>query len=338
MPWLAHGATFTAVIAFIIGSAVFITLPLLPGRLAPPIEWRVIIYALIGIVLIPFGGYWGVFFISAAATCGAIDNRRRAVALLALVLAVCILLALTLDHNVIGCLITLIVAAGTFTTMSLSMDLHRQNQALGRAQDEIRALTLIAERERFARDLHDTLGQSLTVIALKSELGRRHLPHAPENAVRELEEIGDRARQALAETRLAVSAMRVTSLEQELASGVEALRDAGLEVAVSGETRLMPAVHDAVLALIIREGLTNILRHANADRCIIRFLRLATGEAQLEIADQSASTAHGGIPLSFREGNGIKGMRARLAQVDGTLLINRHPEGTSLVITLGEAS
>ncbi|WP_122050432.1 sensor histidine kinase [Asaia bogorensis] len=313
LPWLAQGTTLAGIAAFIAGATVFLVLPFMPGRLAMPIAFRAVTYAVIGILLIPFQGYWGVFFISAVATCGAIHNRRLGLCLMIALLTVCAALAWFAYQDLIGCLITIIVAIGTFATMTLSMELHQRNEALAAAQEEIRSLTLVAERERLARDLHDTLGQSLTLIALKTDLARRHLPHAPNDAENELNEIGQKARDALAETRLVVSDMRIASLGDELASGVRALRDAGITTEIRGGPELMPAHAEAVLALTLREALTNILRHAHAGSCHIEFRQLASGATQLVVADRKAHPTSGNILLSFREGNGITGMRRRLS-------------------------
>jgi len=338
LPWLAHGGSLSGAAAFIAGAMVFLVLPFLPGRLAMPVALRAVVYAAIGILLIPFHGYWGVFFISAAATCGAIENRRLAHALLAAILIVCALLTWLAYEDLVGCLITIIVAVGTFATMTLSMDLHQRNEALAAAQEEIRSLTLVAERERLARDLHDTLGQSLTVIALKSDLARRHLPHDTDKAQSELEEIGRKARNALAETRLVVSDMRVASLSHELATGVAVLHDAGIKTDITGEPGLMPARAEAVLAQALREALTNILRHANAVSCHIEFRRAAFGAAHLIISDLTDRPQPGNILISFREGNGISGMRRRLAEIDGRLVLTSRPDGLTLVISLGDPS
>lgn len=335
LPWLVRGTTLPAILAFLAGFTLFLVLPFLPGRYALTIGLRAWVYALIGIALMPFGGYWGVFFISAAATCGAMPRTTTRLISFAALLAVCAGTSWFFTQDMIGTLITLIVATGVHMTGKLSMDLHRQNEALAKAQSDIRALTLIAERERFARDLHDTLGHSLTLIALKSELALRHLPHAPEDATKELVDIGEKARQALSETRLTVSAIRIASLETELEGGRKALEEAGIQVNVLGQASLMPASAEGVLAQILREALTNILRHARAQTCSIRFALNGPGQAMLEIIDRRADRLDGEIPLSFREGNGISGMRARLAEVDGSLTITPRHDGTTLLITLG---
>ncbi|NVN04016.1 hypothetical protein HW509_00205 [Asaia spathodeae] len=337
LPWLARGTTPLAVIAFLCGAGIFLVLPFLPGRFALTVGLRAGVYALIGTALIPFGGYWGIFFISAAATCGAIRSRVSRFCALAPILAAYGFLSWRFDEGLIGSLITLIVALGVLTTTRLSMDLHRQNEALAAAQEEIRALTLMTERERFARDLHDTLGHSLTLIALKADLALRHLPDNPQGAACELQEIGEKTRQALAETRLAVSAIRLTSLKQELADGCLALQDAGISVAVNGDTTLMPPRSEAVLIMVLREALTNILRHAGAETCSITFRRNARDQAELEIRDTRSRETEEEITLSFREGNGITGMRARLVELDGSLVITPRRDGTTLLVTLGNA-
>ncbi|WP_438383062.1 histidine kinase [Asaia sp. BMEF1] len=337
LPWLAQGTTPRAVIAFLIGAGLFLVLPFLPGRYALTVGLRAGVYALIGTALIPFGGYWGIFFISAAATCGAIRSRVSRFASLAPILAVYGFLSWRFDEGLIGSLITLIVALGVLTTTRLSMDLQRQNEALAAAQEEIRALTLVTERERFARDLHDTLGHSLTLIALKSDLALRHLPDNPESAAWELREIGEKTRQALAETRLAVSAIRLTTLKQALTEGCLSLEKAGIKVTLIGDTAMMPPRSEGVLVMILREALTNILRHARAETCAIRFGRNPQEEAELEISDSRSTTSESEIALSFREGNGIEGMRARLAELEGSLFIEPRRDGTTLLITLGNA-
>lgn len=337
LPWLAQGTTPLAVIAFLAGAGIFLTLPLLPGRFALTLGLRAGVYALIGTALIPFGGYWGIFFISAAATCGAIRSRVSRFASLAPILAAYGLLSWRFDQGLIGSLITLIVALGALTTTKLSMDLHRQNEALAAAQEEIRALTLITERERFARDLHDTLGHSLTLIALKSDLALRHLPDNPESAAWELREIGEKTRQALAETRLAVSAIRLTSLKQALTEGCLTLEKAGIGVTLIGDTAMMPPRSEGVLVMVLREALTNILRHARAETCTIRFGHNMHGQAELEINDRRSPNSESEFVLSFREGNGIEGMRARLVELDGSLSIEPRCDGMTLLITLGNA-
>ncbi len=234
------------------------------------------------------------------------------------------------DQGLIGSLITLIVALGALTTTKLSMDLHRQNEALAAAQEEIRALTLITERERFARDLHDTLGHSLTLIALKSDLALRHLPDNPESAAWELREIGEK-------TRLAVSAIRLTSLKQALTEGCLTLEKAGIGVTLIGDTAMMPPRSEGVLVMVLREALTNILRHARAETCTIRFGHNMHGQAELEINDRRSPNSESEFVLSFREGNGIEGMRARLVELDGSLSIEPRCDGMTLLITLGNA-
>ncbi|WP_025884533.1 sensor histidine kinase [Asaia prunellae] len=335
LPWLSNGTTPGAVSAFLAGAVLFLILPFLPGHFALTVGLRAGIYAMIGVALIPFRGYWDVFFISAAATCGAIASPvPRVVTLVAILVPYCFL-SWFLGNNALGSLITLVVALGVFATTKLSADLYKQNNALEAAQEEIRTLTLMTERERFARDLHDTLGHSLTLIALKSELALRHLPDNPEKAASELREIGEKSRQALAETRLAVSGIRLTSLRQELADGRLTFETAGIRFRLFGNLTIIPPGSEDVLVMVLREALTNILRHARAELCTIRFSRNAQDQVLIEISDHHVPPENSENPFSFREGNGIKGMRARLAGLDGHLTIERRRDGTTLLITFG---
>lgn len=343
LPWLATGTGPIAIVAFFAGATLFMVLPALTAGLNAPVIWRIAGYAAIGTALIPFGGYWGVFFISAGATCGAIENRRHGLALLIASMIVYLLLGIRVHETVIGEAITLIVTTGSFAGTRMAVDLNRQNIALARAQAEIRALTLLAERERFARDLHDTLGHSLTLIAMKSDLALRYIPQGPNLVEQELREIGEKAREALAETRFVVSAMQIRTLTEECASGTATLRNAGIEVEIDGDIASIPSRYDNLLAGCLRESITNILRHTKAVRCAVSFTRSLEGKYRITIEDFSVS--HVGparqnidISLSFREGNGISGMRARLAEAGGSLDLLHRQDGTTLVITLGDAS
>lgn len=338
LPWLSSGTSALAILAFLCAACLFLFLPFLTRCIAAPIPVRVVCYALIGTVLIPFGGYWDVFFISAGATCGAIDNPRTRLVLLALLSASYILLGIVTHESVIGLLIGLIVTAGSLATTRLSMNLHGQNIALAEAKAEIAALTLVAERERFARDLHDTLGHSLTLIAMKSDLALRYTGENSSPVSNELREIGETAREALAETRLVVTGMQARDFAQELAAGARTLRDSGVETIVTGGDEPVPARYDAILRFCLREAITNILRHARATSCAIRLETPAPERIRLTIEDRTHSPENVYIPVSFREGNGISGIRARLTEAGGSLQLSHRPDGTTLAITLGDAS
>ncbi|HUB03692.1 MAG TPA: histidine kinase [Solirubrobacteraceae bacterium] len=175
-------------------------------------------------------------------------------------------------------------AAGVGLLMLVMRDLRVRNVELNEARAELADLAVAEERERFARDLHDLLGHSLSVIALKAELAGRLLADGPHDAAREVNELEEVARTALREVREAVSGYRQPTLEGELAGARMALSAAGIEAEVA-ETRvpLDPAV-EAVLAWAVREGATNVIRHSGAHHCTFRVSASLT-DAGVEVID-----------------------------------------------------
>ena len=141
------------------------------------------------------------------------------------------------------------------------------------AREELARMAVDEERLRFARDLHDLLGHSLSLITLKSELAGRLLPDEPEKAEAEVHDIEGVARQALGEVREAVAGYRSPTLDEELAGAAEMLGAAGIDFEIENEAGLLPREIDGVLAWAVREGTTNVIRHSQARNCHILLAR-----------------------------------------------------------------
>lgn len=194
---------------------------------------------------------------------------------------------------------------------------------LKRANEEIEHLAKVAERERIARDLHDVLGHTLSVIILKSELAGKLLDRDPQRAKQEIADVERTSREALAEVRNTIRGYRANSLESELKQATEALQTAGITVkSEAAKVDLTPA-QESVVGLIVREAVTNVVRHANAKNCSLR-LTPNDGSCRLEIRDDG----RGGGAV---EGNGLRGMRERIEALGGTLIRQTSP-GTTLLI------
>jgi two-component system, NarL family, sensor histidine kinase DesK len=195
--------------------------------------------------------------------------------------------------------------------------LVRTNLALRQAREEIARLVVSEERLRFARDLHDLLGHSLSLIALKSELAGRLLPAAPERAAAEVADVERVARQALAEVREAVSGYRRTTLAAELAGARVALDAADIRCTADGPEPgdLPPEVED-VLGWTVREGTTNVLRHSQARRCTVSFRRDDHSVA-VEILDDGRGA--GERRDNGSAGSGLAGLAERVTARGGRL-------------------
>jgi two-component system sensor histidine kinase DesK len=205
----------------------------------------------------------------------------------------------------------------------------RSNERLDLAQEQIEHLAKVAERERIARDLHDVLGHTLSVVVLKSELAGKLMARDAARARREIGEVEQIARKALGEVREAISGYRAAGLAAEIERARQALDAAGITLeCAAAPPRLQPA-HDSVLSLVLREAVTNIIRHAGATRCRLEFA-VDGGRTRLLVHDDG----RGRIEL---EGNGLRGMRERVESLGGLLAIDSR-QGTLLRIEIPTAA
>lgn len=181
------------------------------------------------------------------------------------------------------------------------------------AREEITRLAVAEERLRFARDLHDVLGHSLSLITLKSTLASRILPVTPETerAAKEVTDIEEVARGALREVRETVAGYRQPTLDAELASAQDMLDAAGIDCHVERAATDLSPQTDAVLAWTVREGATNVIRHSRAQHCEIR-VHQTGGETYVEISDDGI----GASPPS-NEASGLSGLAERVAASGG---------------------
>jgi two-component system, NarL family, sensor histidine kinase DesK len=192
---------------------------------------------------------------------------------------------------------------------------------LVRARQQLAQLAVTEERLRFARDLHDLLGQSLSVLVLKSELVSKQLPGDADEATRqEVRDIAQVARKSLNDVRDAVVGYRLRTLQAEISSARTALRAAGIGMVVEDDLGSLPPEQDGVLAWCLREAVTNVVKHSGARRCEVRLSRV-DGSASLEVADDG----HGAT--SFNGGSGLAGMRERVELVGGKLAVGSENGG-----------
>ena len=207
-------------------------------------------------------------------------------------------------------------SAGIGLLMLVMSDLRLRNVELSQARAELAEMAVARERERFARDLHDLLGHSLSVITLKAELAGRMLRDRPGDgaaAAREVAELEQVARTALGEVREAASGYRQPTLDGELAGARMALSAAGISAeVVEARVALDPAV-EAVLAWAVREGATNVIRHSGARHCTVRITASLT-DAGVEVVDDGV-----GYDGNGNGGHGIAGLAERARLVDGTI-------------------
>lgn len=208
----------------------------------------------------------------------------------------------------------------------------RADCKLRAAQDENMALAALAERERIARDLHDVLGHTLSVIVLKAELAGRLIPIDPQRARNEIADVERISRTALAEVREAIGGYRARGLAAEIDAARLTLDAAGVTL-IAESSQAPPATlnpqEETALALALREAVTNIVRHSQATTCKLRFIA-ESGQRRLVVEDDGQHNI-------AREGNGLRGMRERIESLGGHFSMERgiaHNRGTRLTIEL----
>lgn len=314
MPWIWRAPDGWQVAASAAGLAVFLPVYILSHRLAGArlIAAAAVMLA-IGLALTPVGGGWTVFPIYAAAEGARVRSTRLAIAVIGVTAVVTAINGLAWGQPVLWWLpgVLLVIATGGGTMSRVAF--FARTRALLATQEEVRRLAGTAERERITRDLHDVLGRTLTLVVLKAELAAKLASRDAGAAEAEMRTVAAIAREGLGEVRAALAGQAGGTLAHEAAASLEALDAAGIAAVLAGDGAAIPADAGAVLAMTLREAVTNVIRHAEASSCAIEFA-IGSGIARLTVADD-------GRGRSFREGRGLTGMRQRLAAAGGSLAI-----------------
>lgn len=266
------------------------------------------------------GPTWGGLFIfTTAAAAGRLPLVKAlwAIAGLTLLIALGGLAVRMALGDIMQAVITAWVTAAATLTVVQSVRTNRT--ARNEREEMARLAAASAERLRIARDLHDLLGHSLSLIALKSELAGRLASVAPERAAAEIRDIEAVARTALQEVREAVAGYRQPTLAEELRGAREMLTAAGIAYSLDGgdapDVRFSPAV-EATLGWAVREGITNVIRHSRARNCHLR-LRASADTVELVLRDDG----RGGPvdQVTNGSGSGLPGLAERVAALGGRL-------------------
>jgi two-component system, NarL family, sensor histidine kinase DesK len=323
--WLSHAGARTWAIT-VLGMVIFLPLYFFGYRVESRGRlWITAAMTLLGVLTAPANPGGAVYFIYAAAVVGMEGDTRHSIRTLSVLLLIIagesLLLRLTPFFWAVAVVFTVMIGA-----LNTNMTQRQRDQKrLVQAREEVERMAKIAERERIARDLHDVLGHTLTLIVLKSELASKLAETDPARAVQEIRDVEQISRQALAEVRSTVRGYQTRGWLAEVAQAETALRAAGVNVLCAVASAAVPPSHEGVLALVLREGVTNVIRHAQATTCELS-LGLADGVCRLEIADN-------GCGRLGPEGAGLAGIRSRVEALGGEFR-REVAAGTRLIITL----
>jgi two-component system sensor histidine kinase DesK len=254
------------------------------------------------------GPEWLVLFFHTAAAAGLVLQRRDAFVAVAAVTVI----AAGVGSRVDLAFIALPTAAVGLWAITFTGQVTAVAE-LRRAREELARRAVAEERLRFARDLHDLLGRSLSLITLKSELAGKLLPEFPERGAREIRDAEQVARRALREVREAVAGYRQPTLGEELAGAREMLAAASITCRIDSDAGRLPRQVDALLAWAVREGVTNVIRHSRARRCTID-VTCTGGTVVAQVADDGRGPPPA---LDGAYGSGLAGLAERVAAVDG---------------------
>ncbi|MFI6832052.1 sensor histidine kinase [Kribbella sp. NPDC050241] len=215
---------------------------------------------------------------------------------------------------------------GALAVFGMRRAIQRSIELTATRQDMAK-LAVQEERNRFARDLHDILGHSLTVITVKAELAGRLIAANPDRAAAEVADVESLARAALADVRAAVAGYRELSLAGELVSARAALQAAEIKADLPTTVDEVPEDNRELFAWVVREGVTNVVRHSGAKRCTIRI-----SANQIEVLDDGKGPTPGG----GASGHGLVGLRERADEAGASVQVGQAPgSGFRLAVRVG---
>ncbi len=223
------------------------------------------------------------------------------------------------DSSTVAAYTVSLVAVGA--VMASLGSTTRANRKLREAREELARLAVAEERSRIARDLHDLLGHTLSLIALKTELAAKLVDSDPRRARTELDDVQEVTRQALSEVREAVQGYRRLAVADELEGARAALSAAGIACRIDRSADELPDEIESALAWAVREATTNVVRHSGARTCAIS-LSSGGGTVALQVDDDGARA-----PGASQNGTGLAGLAERARRLDGTLEAGARPEG-----------
>lgn len=299
------------------------------GRLAPApggrvaLAWTIALVALAAAMVATLGQDGMASVVYLAASVVMLYPVRVALAMVLSLTAAALVTGLTVpgwEHSPSLAFATLATAVAVFGVQSMMT----RNVELVRAQETLAELAAERERTRLARDLHDILGHSLTVITIKAELAGRMFDDAPDRARAEIADLERLSRDALADVRRAVEGYRDLSLPGEIARARVALEAAGIEARLPGSTDEVPTDLRELFAWTVREGVTNVIRHSGAGRC-----EIVLRPDRVEVRDDGGRADS---QARAEAGSGLTGLSERAAAVGARLSTRRLEPGWAIAV------
>ena len=321
-PRLSLAETAAMLAGYVVFLAAYFASYLVRG---PRVVWLMLVLNALGLMFVPDNPGAGSFFIYAAAMPALGFAVKPAAWVVAAQVVLGTMLTASLGWPPLYFLMVAVISAliGAVTIQAAAREAG--NAKLRLAQAEVERLAKLTERERIARDLHDVIGHTLSLVVLKTELAQKLIARDPAAAMAEMGDVERIARGGLAEVRQAITGYRSSGLAAELEHVRETLIAAGIEATIEAGSIPLPPAQETALSLALREATTNVIRHAAATQCHVRFYA-QDGSVLMEVSDNGRG---GEAPF----GNGLTGMRERV-QALGGVLQREADHGTRLLIKL----
>lgn len=328
--WPSRAAGIAVVVAFAVAYLAALAVSLRHSRRGA--RGRVALFSALALLVVPFGALAGESALGALTFVGVaavvLFEGRHALALASGVIVSAALAPLLVPGWRAEGSYAFSVALGCLAVFAF-LSLVRRNRDLIAAREEVARLAAAEERLRVARDIHDILGHRLTAITVKSELAGKLITRAPERAVAEVAEIERLSREALADVRATVSGYREVTLAVELATARGVLEAAGISAQlpadVVGVLERVPPQRRELFGWVIREGVTNVVRHSGARSC-----RVSVTADSVEVSDDGRGPSDP-VQTAGRAGSGLAGLRERVARAGGRLTAGAREGGGFLL-------
>ncbi|GHG02007.1 MULTISPECIES: sensor histidine kinase [Amycolatopsis] len=291
--------------------------------------------ALLGLApVLEFGAAWAVFSCFFLGSLPLVARPRVAVPVLVLVTAGAGALAVraagpaAVADGLRAALLTAVTAFAVFGLAWLAGAAAPDEDGRREFAAQVAAQVVAEERRRFSRDTHDLLGLSLSAITLRAELIRRLVDDRPQAAQAELAELLTISRKALADVRAIAAGSREMSLAEECRSAASVLRAAGITVGFDGQLPAdLPSPVATTLAAVLRESVTNVIRHSKAAWCDFSVVAVA-GAVRLQVANDGVPPAGEDPPAGESRGSGLRNLAYRVEALGGELSVGVRPDGT----------
>lgn len=314
-PWLFRAPSWIDVIVALIVVAAFVPAHFWAFRTIGRYRLvAVVIMEVFAIISAPFHLSFGVFHIYAAAQAGLQSTLKKSAITLALCSLVFVACGYYFDRSWIEMGFVVVMSMFVWVTCMTEFEKDRRKSVLVRERELDKQQASLMERERIAADLHDLLGHTLTMVALKSEIAGKLMELDPVRAKQEILEINQESRSALKNVRAAVSGITSTTLKKEIENAEIALQAAKVSFLVDGEVPYLSIKNDKAASLAIREAVTNVIRHSDATAVKLSFSQ--------DNSNLTLTFEDNGSNVSGVEGSGLTGLKRRIENIGGEAIIN----------------